>query len=63
MSGRAAVVTQADVARVIRALKATGLTIARVIARPDGVAVETTEAVVSGDNGTETVARKKVVVL
>ena len=44
MSRRRATVTQADVMRTLRAVKASGLTIVRVVARPDGVAIETAEA-------------------
>ncbi len=44
---RVAVVTQADVARAIRAAQAAGLTIARVVARADGVSIETDAAPVS----------------
>ena len=43
MSRRPALVTQADVARAIRAARAAGLTIVRVVARPDGIAIETTD--------------------
>lgn len=42
MSRRAAIVTQADVERLIRAVQARGLPVIRVVARADGVAVETT---------------------
>ena len=41
---RRATVTQADIARAIRAAQATGLTVARIVVRPDGVAIETTDA-------------------
>ncbi|TXM72710.1 hypothetical protein FV218_12640 [Methylobacterium sp. WL69] len=41
MPRRAAVVTQADIARAIRAVQAAGLPVMRVIVRSDGVAVET----------------------
>lgn len=41
---RHAVVTQTDVARAIRATQAAGLTITRVVARADGVAIETADA-------------------
>ncbi len=44
MARRSALVTQADVSRAIRATKAAGLTIVRVVARPDGVAIETADA-------------------
>lgn len=43
MSGRAAIVTQADIARSIRAMIAEGLKIVRVVARADGVAIETAD--------------------
>lgn len=43
MPRRPAAITQADVARAIRAVQAAGLPILRVVVRPDGVAVETTE--------------------
>jgi hypothetical protein len=41
MPRRPAIVTQADVARSIRAVMAAGLTIIRVVTRPDGVSIET----------------------
>ena len=41
MPRRAAMVTQADIARAIRAIQAAGLPVMRVVVRPDGVAVET----------------------
>jgi hypothetical protein len=41
MPRRPATVTQADVARSIRAVMAAGLTIIRVVTRPDGVSIET----------------------
>ena len=43
MSNRRATVTQADIARAIRAAKKEGLTVARLVVRSDGVAVETSE--------------------
>jgi hypothetical protein len=43
MPHRPATVTQADVARTIRAVKATGEKIVRIVVRPDGVAIETVE--------------------
>ncbi|HEY4981259.1 MAG TPA: hypothetical protein VII24_04795 [Pseudolabrys sp.] len=43
MPRRAATVTQADVSRTIRAVLAAHLTIIRVVTRPDGVSIETTE--------------------
>ncbi|MDO9428399.1 MAG: hypothetical protein Q7T93_16405 [Methylobacterium sp.] len=44
MPRRAAVVTQADIARAIRAIQAAGLPVMRVVVRADGVAVETVKA-------------------
>ncbi|MDR7037416.1 hypothetical protein J2X36_002163 [Methylobacterium sp. BE186] len=41
MPRRPATVTQADVARIIRAAKAAGLPVVRIVARPDGISVET----------------------
>ncbi len=41
MPRRPANITQADVARVIRAVQAAGLPVHRVVVRADGVAVET----------------------
>lgn len=41
MPRRAASVTQADIARAIRAVRAAGLSVRRVVVRADGVAVET----------------------
>ncbi|MCJ2035254.1 hypothetical protein [Methylobacterium sp. J-068] len=41
MPRRAAMVTQADIARAIRAIQAAGLPVMRVVVRTDGVAVET----------------------
>jgi len=55
---RAATVTQADIARVIRAMKAAGLPVVRVIAHPDGVSVETSDA-----PSTRPIEAKKTVVL
>ena len=40
MSNRKAIVTQADIARAIRAAKKEGLTVARLIVRSDVVSVE-----------------------
>jgi hypothetical protein len=56
---RPAIVSQADVARVIRAAKKAGLEIARIVVRPDGVAVETRRS----DEPNETVEPKPEVVL
>jgi hypothetical protein len=61
MSRRPATVTQAEVARAIRAAKAEGLTVVRIVARPDGYAIETTAAPVSHD--AITVERERPVVL
>jgi hypothetical protein len=44
MSNRRAIVTQAEVARIIRAAQAAGLTVERIVARADGVAIETSAA-------------------
>lgn len=44
MPRRPATITQADVARAIRAVQAAGLPIVRVVVRGDGVAVETSAA-------------------
>lgn len=41
MPRRAATVTQADIARAIRAIQAAGLPVSRIVVRPDGVIVET----------------------
>jgi hypothetical protein len=41
VSNRSAKIKQADLERVIRAVKAQGLQIARIIARPDGYVIET----------------------
>ena len=41
MPRRAAVVTQADIARAIRVVQEAGLPVIRVVVRSDGVAVET----------------------
>lgn len=41
MPRRAASVTQADIARVLRAMKDAGLPVQRVVARADGVVIET----------------------
>jgi hypothetical protein len=44
MPRRAATVTQADVSRTIRAMKAEGLIIVRCVTRADGVVIETVAA-------------------
>lgn len=41
MSRHAATVTQADIARAIRAVQAAGLPVMRVVVKADGVVVET----------------------
>ena len=41
MPRRAATVTQADIARAIRAAQAAGLPVTRIVVRADGVSVET----------------------
>lgn len=41
MPRRAAAVTQADIARAIRAVQAAGLPVMRIVVRSDGVSVET----------------------
>ena len=46
MSRRAAMVTQADIARAIRAVRDAGLPVVRVVVRSDGVAVETSGRVI-----------------
>jgi hypothetical protein len=43
MGRRPAEVSQADIARTIRAMRDAGLTVVRVVVRRDGVAVETTD--------------------
>ena len=49
MPRRGATVTQADVARTIRAVMAAHLTIIRVVTRPDGVSIETAETQVPAE--------------
>ncbi|WP_082523927.1 hypothetical protein [Methylobacterium sp. Leaf399] len=66
MPRRAALVTQADIARAIRAAQAAGLSVHRVVVRADGVAVETNETLLdrSGRDPQEGIAREgRVVVL
>lgn len=66
MPRRAATVTQADIARAIRAIQAAGLPVMRVVVRPDGVAVETIrseEAVNEGAAPAEVASEGRVVVL
>ncbi|ACL57488.1 hypothetical protein [Methylobacterium nodulans] len=47
MPRRPAAVTQADIARAIRAVRDAGLPVTRVVLRPDGIAVETTEGAIT----------------
>lgn len=64
MPRRAAIVTQADVARTIRAVIASGLLIVRVVTRADGVVIETSAAAAGeadGDKGGPEPARSVVV--
>lgn len=66
MPRRAAMVTQADVARVIRVMEAAGLSLHRVVVRPDGVAVETIpqpEPQSAADPGTDVANEERVVIL
>lgn len=63
MSRRPATVTQADIARSLRAMKNAGLTVVRVIVRGDGALIETEAAPPIGDTETRPVEPKKVVVL
>lgn len=66
MPRRAATVTQADIARVIRAVQAAGLPVHRIVVRPDGVAVETIpqlEPQSGADPGAEVANEERVVVL
>lgn len=44
MSGRPATTTEADLKRAIRAMQAAGLVITRLVARKDGIAIETDKA-------------------
>jgi hypothetical protein len=43
MPRRAAIVTQADIARTIRAMADAGLNVVRCVTRADGVAIETSD--------------------
>jgi len=43
MSRRTANITQADIARAIRAVQSAGLHVLRVVVRADGIALETVE--------------------
>lgn len=62
MAGHPARVTQAEVARAIRAARAEGLTIVRIVARTDGIAVET-DAAPPADAAVPAVAEKRRPVL
>jgi len=62
MPRRRAIVTQADVARTIRAMVDAGLTVVRCVTRPDGVAVETTNAP-AGEDAPPAVGERKPIVL
>ena len=62
MSRRPATVSQADIARSIRAALAAGLTVVRVVARHDGVAIETA-AVQSATEGAEIISGEKEIIL
>jgi hypothetical protein len=63
MPRRPAAITQADVARAIRAVQAAGLPVLRVVVRPDGVAVETAPGTSADDNSPKLAGERKVVVL
>lgn len=63
MPRRPAAITQADVARAIRAVQAAGLPVLRVVVRPDGVAVETTPGTNADGNSPKLAGERKVVVL
>lgn len=52
---RSAIVTQAEVARSIRAARVAGLTVVRVVVRSDGVAIETADATEVGSRPLEPV--------
>ena len=54
-----ALVTQADVSRIIRAMLAEGLTVRSIAARPDGVYIETADAPVTPS--ATVIERKKIV--
>jgi len=63
MPRRPAIVTQADVARSLRAVVAEGLTIIRVVIRPDGVSIETAEAAEVSSAAASSESEQKKVVL
>ena len=52
MSRHATTVSQAAIARAIRAVKATGLPVVRVVVRTDGVSVETIQPSNANDEDT-----------
>lgn len=59
-SRRRAVATQADTARAIRAAQAAGLTIPRIVVRPEGTAVETADALGAGSTPADAAPRKRI---
>lgn len=64
MPRRAATVTQADIARTIRAMRDSGLAVVRVVVRQDGVALETVPVDGTGEvPPTEAHDERKIVVL
>lgn len=63
MPRRPAAITQADVARAIRAVQAAGLPVHRVVVRPDGVAVETVPGPEAELAQPKLVGERKVVIL
>lgn len=66
MPRRAAMVTQADIERAIRAAQAAGLPVHRIVVRSDGVAVETIprpEPQFEADPGADVANEERVVVL
>lgn len=64
MPRRPASITQADVARAIRGVRAAGLYVVRVVATGDGVSIETSEEPArEGDRRPDPLAPQKVVVM
>ncbi|KQQ23701.1 hypothetical protein ASF53_05080 [Methylobacterium sp. Leaf123] len=63
MPRRPAAITQADVARAIRAVQAAGLPVHRVVVRADGVAVETVPGPEVDRAGPKLAGERKVVIL
>jgi hypothetical protein len=51
MARRQSLITQSDVTRIVKGAIAGGLTVMRIVARPDGVAIETVTADGSTWNG------------